>query len=94
MYVRVSAYSSTYIRMSYNGGKLQDTDVSVEETDCKSGAHVLGGMDSLQSDSNRYENTGGYYSHALLLGLLSTSYTNTLKADREVGLSEAGSLQP
>ncbi len=68
-----------------NCRKLRDTDVSVEEPDCKISTRLLGGADSLQSDSNRYQNTGGYSSHALLLGLPSTSYINTqntLKAGR------------
>lgn len=57
--------------------KQQDTDVAVEETDCKSSTHLLGGEGSLQSDNNRYQNTGGYSSHALQLSRLSTSHINT-----------------
>lgn len=42
--------------------KTGDTDVAVEETACRSSTRLLGGAGSLQSGSNRYQNTGGYCS--------------------------------
>lgn len=69
-----------------NLGELQDTDVSVEETDCESSTHLLGGVNTLQSDSSRFPNTEGYLSHALLH---SSSHT-LIKTPRRKGTS----LQP
>lgn len=64
-------------RVLYICRKQRDTDVSVGELHCESSTCLLGRVDSLQSDSNRYQYTGGYSSHALLLSILSTSHINT-----------------